>query len=57
MFLRVINNKTKQENLALIATNGIRIYDNKDDTGNSDKTISNEIFMSTYTIIGVTKES
>lgn len=57
MFLRVINNKTKQENLALIATNGIRIYDNKDDTGNSDKTISNEIFMNTYTIIGVTKES
>ena len=56
MFLRVINNKTKQENLALIATNGIRIYDTKDDTGNSDKTISNEIFMNTYTIIGVTKE-
>lgn len=57
MFLRVINNKTKQENLALIATNGIRIYDTKDDNGNSDKTISNEIFMNTYTIIGVTKES
>lgn len=57
MFLRVINNKTKQENLALIATNGIRIYDTKDDTGNSDKTIPNEIFMNTYTIIGVTKES
>lgn len=57
MFLRVINNKTKQENLALISTNGIRIYDTKDDTGALDKTISNEMFINTYTIIGVTKES
>ncbi|XZH79167.1 hypothetical protein ACSW8S_20065 (plasmid) [Clostridium perfringens] len=56
MFLKVSNNTTKEESLALIATNGIRLYSSSDNTGNSDTTITNSDFISNYTILGVVSD-
>lgn len=56
MFLVIKNNDTNLEELALIAKNGVRIYNVEDSSGEADRTISNEEFLNNYEILGTLLE-